>query len=74
MPASLLQEPYGDGSPFPSRSRTRADDLGMLPLPGYTRVERMDSMGLNVIGGVIPPGHLDRIAALRYIVRIELAR
>jgi hypothetical protein len=47
---------------------------GLLPLPGLQSVEQLDSLGLNVVGGVIPPGGLDRIAAIRYIERIELAR
>jgi len=44
---------------------------GMRPLPGYSRVERLDSMGLNLVGGVVPSEVWPRIRALRWVVRIE---
>ena len=46
---------------------------GLRPLPGYARVERLDSLGMNVVGGVVPPNGLDSILALRYVLVLELA-
>lgn len=46
---------------------------GLRPLPGYQRVERLDSMGLNLVGGTAPAGSLDRILALPYIVSVRPA-
>ena len=48
-------------------------DGGLRPLPGYGRVERLDSLGMNVVGGVVPPGGLDSILALRYVLVLEPA-
>lgn len=44
---------------------------GLAPLEGYAELERLDSIGMNIVGGTVPPGGLDRIAALRYVLRIE---
>ena len=44
---------------------------GLMPLPGYAQVQRMDSIGLNVVGGVVRPRALDRVLELPYIVRIR---
>jgi len=44
---------------------------GLGPLEGYEQLERLDSIGMNIVGGTIPPGGLDRIAALRYVLRME---
>ena len=44
---------------------------GLMPLPGYAQVQRLDSIGLNVVGGRVPPGGLDRVLELPYIVKIR---
>lgn len=48
-------------------------EAGLRPLPGYERVERLDSLGMNVVGGVIPPNGLDSIIALKYVLVLEPA-
>ena len=44
---------------------------GLRPLPGYDRIERLDSIGMSYVGGVVAPGGLDRILTLEYVVRLE---
>lgn len=46
-------------------------DAGLRPLPGRNAAERLDTVGMNVVGGIVPPNTLDRILALRYILSIE---
>ena len=46
---------------------------GLLPLPGYKRVERLDSIGMNVVGGTVPPQRLDPILAVLYVRAVEPA-
>lgn len=46
-------------------------DAGLRPLPGRNTPERIDTLGMNVVGGTIPPNGLDRILALQYLVSIE---
>lgn len=48
-------------------------ERGLQPLPGYDAVERLDSLGLNSLGGVVPPRGLYRFLELRYIVRVRPA-
>ena len=44
---------------------------GLEPLPGYDRIERLDSVGMSYTGGIVPPGGLERILALMYVIRLE---
>lgn len=51
----------------------RLEDAGLRPLPQYRRVERMDSLGMNIVGGTVPPEGLGSIMAVRFVVAIEPA-
>jgi hypothetical protein len=46
---------------------------GLQPVPGYARVERLDTLGMNITGGTIVPEGLERILSLMYVVRVEPA-
>jgi hypothetical protein len=46
---------------------------GLQPLPGYSEVERLDSLGMSYSGGTVTPGGLERILALQYVIRVQPA-
>ena len=52
---------------------SQLEAAGLQPLPGYARVERLDTLGMNFTGGTIMPEGLQRILALMYVVRVEPA-
>jgi hypothetical protein len=49
------------------------ESAGLEPLPGYSVVERLDSLGMSFAGGTMTPGGLERILALPYVIRVEPA-
>lgn len=55
------------------RAIAQLEAAGLRPLPGRDGVERLDSLGMNMVEGTIQPGWIDSILAVRYVVAVEPA-